>query len=60
MFKNKKAKTIITCIICGLIAFVVTYTGAFERLDKRMEDILYHHPQKVDANIKIIKIVAPV
>ncbi len=56
MFKDKKIKTIITCIVCGLIAFIVTYTGAFGRLDKRMEDILYHHPQKVNTDIKIIKI----
>ncbi len=56
MFKNKKVKTIITCIICGLIAFIVTYTGALERLDKRVEDILYHRPQQVNADIKIIKI----
>lgn len=56
MFKNKKVKTILTCVVCGLIAFIITYTGTLDRLDKRLEDILYHRAQQVNGDIKIIKI----
>ncbi len=51
-----KIKTIITCAVCGILAFVLTYTGAFASVDKKAEDILYHRAQGVDADIKIIKI----
>lgn len=56
MFKSKKIRTLLTCIVCGLIAFGVTYTGVFASVDKRAEDVLYHRAQQVNGDIKIIKI----
>lgn len=51
-----RMKGIVTGIVCGILAFVVTYTGVLGTLDKSAEDMLYHHAGNVDANIKIIKI----
>ena len=51
-----RVKGFLTGLVCGLIAFVVTYTGVFAAVDKAAEDRLYHHAGSVDANIKIIKI----
>ncbi len=53
---KKNLKIIITCLICGIIAFVTTYMGLLGSVDQRVEDILYHHAQNVNGNIKIIKI----
>ena len=49
-------KRVITCILCGLIAFIAVFTDAFGTVDKAAEDYLYHHAGRVDAKIKIIKI----
>ncbi|MBQ3517610.1 MAG: adenylate/guanylate cyclase domain-containing protein [Lachnospiraceae bacterium] len=53
---KKNLKTIITCLVCGIVAFVTTYMGLLGSVDQRVEDILYHHAQNVNGNIKIIKI----
>ena len=39
----------------SLIAFLITFTGAFNKIDKSAGDVLYHHAGKPDAKIKIIK-----
>lgn len=49
-------KRIITCVLCGVIAFLTVFTGTFRVVDKTAEDMLYHHAGSVNANIKIIKI----
>ena len=53
---KKNLKTIIICLVCGIVAFVTTYMGLLGSVDQRVEDILYHHAQNVNGNIKIIKI----
>lgn len=52
----KKTNRIITCFICGLLAFLVVFTGAFDGVDKSVEDVLYHHAGNINGKIKIIKI----
>lgn len=52
----QKLKSIITCLLCGVLAFWAVYLGAFATLDKTAEDMLYHSAGSVDAKIKIIKI----
>jgi len=49
-------KRVVTCVLCGLIAFLMVFTGVFRVVDKTAEDMLYHHAGNVNANIKIIKI----
>ena len=49
-------KRLITSIICGLLAFLGVFTGAFGTIDKSAEDFLYHHAGNINTNIKIIKI----
>lgn len=49
-------RRIITTIICGIIAFVITFFSVFGSLDKTVEDVLYHGADKVDSRIRIIKI----
>ncbi len=49
-------KRVIICVICGLLAFLATFYNVFGTMDKTVEDNLYHHPGKVNSNIKIIKI----
>lgn len=51
-----KIKGTLAGLIFSILAFVVTYTGAFANIDKAAEDRLYHHAGKVDSRIKIIKI----
>ncbi|MBQ7359927.1 MAG: CHASE2 domain-containing protein [Lachnospiraceae bacterium] len=46
----------VTGLVCGVLAFVVTYTGIFATVDKAAEDRLYHHAGNMDSRIKIIKI----
>ena len=46
----------ITCIVCGLLAFIAAFFNVLGTVDKTAEDYLYHQAGKVDANIKIIKI----
>ena len=53
---KKNLKTVIICLVCGIIAFITTYMGFLGSVDQRVEDILYHHAQNVNGNIKIIKI----
>ena len=53
---HNRVKKIITCVISMVIAFVLTFTGAFGTVDKTAEDVLYHHAGSVDTQIKIIKI----
>ncbi len=53
---KKNLKTVIICLVCGIIAFMTTYMGFLGSVDQRVEDILYHHAQNVNGNIKIIKI----
>lgn len=49
-------KKLITCIFCGILAFVAVHTSVFGMVDKTVEDMLYHQPGKLSGNIKIIKI----
>jgi len=51
-----KMRGIVSGILFGLLAFVVTFTGVFANVDKAAEDRLYHHAGRVDSQIKIIKI----
>ena len=53
---KQRIKTIIICLICGIVAFVATYMGVLESVDRRAGDVLYHHAGNVNGNIKIIKI----
>lgn len=49
-------KRAITCLICGLMAFLAVFTGVFSTTDKTAEDMLYHHAGNINTNIRIIKI----
>lgn len=49
-------KKIITCIICGGLAFLLAYTGLLDTIDKTAEDMLYHKAGNINGNIRIIKI----
>lgn len=49
-------KRIITGILCAILAFMIVYTGVFGTVEKTAEDMLYHQPGNINANIKIIKI----
>lgn len=49
-------KRIVTGILCAILSFIMTYIGVFETVDKTVEDMLYHQPGKINADIKIIKI----
>ncbi len=49
-------KRIITCILCGVLAFFTAYTDVLGAVDKAAEDMLYHHAGNIGENIKIIKI----
>lgn len=51
-----RIRGLLTGILCGLLAFVVTYTGVIEVVDKAARDRLYHHAGNIDSRIKIIKI----
>ena len=51
-----KIKGTLAGLIFGILAFGVTYAGAFANVDKAAEDRLYHHAGNVDSRIKIIKI----
>ena len=51
-----KIKGLLTGIVCGVLAFVATYTGVFATVDKAAEDRFYHYAGNVDSTIKIIKI----
>ena len=53
--KNKKLSYIITALVT-VIAFLCGYFNIFGVADKSFEDILYHNPDSIDNNIKIIKI----
>ena len=49
-------KRIITCIFCGVIAFLMVFTGVLGTTDKMAEDMLYHNTGNINTNIRIIKI----
>lgn len=49
-------KRIITTIICGIVAFIITFFNVFGNIDKLTEDVLYHNADAVDSRIRIIKI----
>lgn len=49
-------KRIVTGILCAILAFFMVYSGSLETVEKTAEDMLYHQPGNIDANIKIIKI----
>lgn len=49
-------KRILTCIIAVAVAFIATYAGFIDSVDKSAEDVLYHRAGSTDAKIKIIKI----
>ena len=49
-------KRIITTIICGIIAFIITFFNVFGTIDKGVEDVLYHNADTVSSKIRIIKI----
>lgn len=46
----------ITCILCAIIAFLGVYFNVFGSVDKMVGDILYHQPEIVNGEIRIIKI----
>ena len=46
----------ITCIFCAIIAFSGVFFNVFESTDKMMGDVLYHQPDVVNGEIRIIKI----
>ena len=50
------ARKHITAIVCGVLAFIATFTGIFGNFDKMMEDVFYHHPGTTYGDIRIIKI----
>ena len=49
-------KRILTCIIAVAVAFIATFAGFIDSVDKSAEDVLYHRAGSTDAKIKIIKI----
>ena len=49
-------RKLLTCIFCAGFAFFAAFFNVFEVIDKTAEDMLYHHPGNIDAQIKIIKI----
>lgn len=49
-------KRIVTSVLCVIVAFLMTYTGVFGTVDQTAEDMLYHRPGNINADIKIIKI----
>ena len=49
-------KKYITCAVCGILAFIAGFMGIFGSVDKMAEDVLYHHPDGTNGNIRIIKI----
>lgn len=49
-------KRFIVCILCGIIAFLLVFTGVIDSVDKSAEDVLYHRAGNMEGNIKIIKI----
>ena len=49
-------KRIVTGILCAILAFFMVYSGSLETVEKTAEDMVYHQPGNIDANIKIIKI----
>ena len=49
-------KRFIVCILCGIIAFLLVFTGVIDSVDKSAEDVLYHRTGNMEGNIKIIKI----
>lgn len=49
-------KRIITTIICGIVAFIITFFNVFGTIDKGVEDVLYHNADTVSSKIRIIKI----
>lgn len=49
-------KRIIICLLSGIIAFLLVFTGVIDTVDKSTEDVLYHRAGNMDGKIKIIKI----
>jgi len=49
-------KRAITCLVCGVIAFVAVFTGVLHTADKTAEDLLYHNASNINGKIRIIKI----
>ena len=49
-------RKVITGILCGMIAFLVSMLGVLGSFDKALEDAWYHNPQKTSDKIRIIKI----
>ena len=49
-------KRAITCVICGMMAFLMVFTGVLGTADKTAEDMLYHNAGDINTNIRIIKI----
>ncbi|MBQ9136031.1 MAG: adenylate/guanylate cyclase domain-containing protein [Lachnospiraceae bacterium] len=49
-------RKLLTCIFCAGLAFFAAFFDVFKVIDKTAEDMLYHHPGNIDAQIKIIKI----
>ncbi len=49
-------KRIIICLLSGIIAFLLVFTGVIDTVDKSTEDVLYHRAGNMNGKIKIIKI----
>lgn len=49
-------KRLVTCMVWGIIAFAVAFSGILGSLDKMFEDNLYHNPNNINSKIRIIKI----
>ena len=49
-------KRILVCFLCGIIAFLLVFTGVINTVDKTAEDVLYHRAGTMEGKIKIIKI----
>ncbi|MBQ4101137.1 MAG: adenylate/guanylate cyclase domain-containing protein [Oscillospiraceae bacterium] len=46
----------ISCILCAVLAFILSFFNIFGFLNQEVEDILYHSPKGTDNKIRIIKI----
>ena len=51
-----RIRSLVTGIVCAVLAFAVTYTGTLKSIDNAAQDRLYHQAGNIDSKIKIIKI----
>lgn len=53
---KKRMNRIVTCVVCALVAFLITFFDVLGSVDKTVEDILYHKASGTSDKIRIIKI----